>query len=144
MKAKHFIARLDEKQISAAIAAAEQQSSGEIRVYIAHRQRPDALAAAQQRFLKLGMAKTRQRNAVLLYLAPVSRQFAIVGDVAMHEKCGETFWQDIVREMTPLLKSEKFTEAVVGAIQRVGQVLARHFPRAPDDTNELPDEVAWD
>lgn len=144
MKAKHFIAKLDEKQIIAAIAAAEQHSSGQIRVYIAHRKRPDALTAAQERFIKLGMDKTRQRNAVLLYLAPESHQFSIVGDVGVHEKCGDSFWQEIVQEMAPLLKSEKYTNAMIGAIQRVGGVLARHFPRDPDHPNELPDSIAHD
>jgi putative membrane protein len=30
---------------------------------------------------------------------------------------------------------------MVAAIERVGAVLAEHFPRAEDDTNELPDRL---
>src|SRR5690348_7624573 len=112
MHPKHFISQLDEAKIVAAIAAAERKTSGEIRVYISSKKRDDALDAAQKRFAKLGMTKTRHRNGVLIYFAPLTRQFAIIGDAGIHAKCGDNFWQTITSEMTPLLKSEQFTEAV--------------------------------
>ena len=43
--------------------------------------------------------------------------------------------------MTAMLKQGRFTEAVVAAVQLVGEALARHFPREPGDKNELPDGV---
>jgi putative membrane protein len=30
---------------------------------------------------------------------------------------------------------------MIAAVERVGRVLAEHFPRAEDDTNELPDRL---
>jgi putative membrane protein len=42
------------------------------------------------------------------------------------------------------LKSGRFTEAVLAAIQKVGGILAQHFPRDPDDRNELPNRIARD
>ena len=45
------------------------------------------------------MTRTRERNAVLLYFAPVSRKFAVVGDAGVHEKCGAGFWEEIVAEV---------------------------------------------
>ena len=30
---------------------------------------------------------------------------------------------------------------MVAAIERVGAVLAEHFPRSADDTNEIPDKL---
>ena len=144
MKPKEFINRLDEARIIAAIAAAERTTSGEIRVYVSHRRRTDPLAFAQKRFLELGMTKTRHRNAVLIYLVPRTRQFAIVGDQGVHEKCGDAFWQQVSARMTELLKQGRFTEAILDAIQKVGDVLARNFPRDPDDQNELPDQIVRD
>ena len=38
----------------------------------------------------------------------------------------------------------QFTEAVVFAVQKVGDALAKHFPRRPDDVNELPDKLVGD
>src|SRR2546422_932111 len=90
-----FIRKLDEPKIVAAITESEKRTSGEIRVYISHKKREDALAAAHLRFRKLGMARTRHRNAVLIYFGPLTHKFAIVGDTGIHEKCGESFWQEL-------------------------------------------------
>ena len=141
MKAREFIGKLDQDRIAAAIADAERLSSGEIRVFIAHQHIADALSEAQRQFVRLGMTKTRRRNAVLLFLAPRARQFAVWGDQGVHEKCGDGFWQEIVSAVGPRLGQGQFTEAVLEAVQRAGEVLARHFPRDPDDQNELPDGV---
>jgi uncharacterized membrane protein len=144
MKPGEFINELDEDRIIGAIAEAERKSSGEIRVYVSHRWRADPLAFARKRFLELGMTRTRQRNAVLIYLVPRTRQFAIVGDQGVHEKCGNVFWQEVAAGMSELMKKGRFTDAILDAIQRVGDVLARHFPRGPDDQNELPDQIVKD
>ena len=144
MKPAHFIAQLDEQRIVAAIAEAERKTSGEIRVYISHKARHDVMSAAQQRFIKLNMAKTRHRNGVLIYFAPQARKFAILGDVAAHAKCGEAFWQEIARTMTEHLKRDQYTDAILFAVEKAGALLAEHFPPGPDDQNELPNEIAGD
>ena len=144
MNPREFVSQLDEAKIVTAIAEAEQKTSGEICVYVSHKQREDALAAAHLRFHKLGMTKTRQRNAVLIYLAPLTHKFAIVGDTGIHEKCGKTFWQEIAGRMTDQLKKHLFTEAIITAIKEVGGVLAQHFPPEPGDRNELSNKVVQD
>ncbi len=141
MQLDEFLEQLDDAKIVAAIGEAEQRSSGEIRVYVSHKKREDALAAAHVRFQKLGLTKTRHRNAVLIYFAPITRQFAIVGDVGIHQKGGDDFWRDSSAAMSAQLKQGKFTEAVVDAIRKTGALLEEHFPRDPDDRNELPNEV---
>jgi uncharacterized membrane protein len=144
MNHHEFISQLDEKQIASAIATAEEKSSGEIRVYVSHKERHDALAFARKRFQELGMFKTKDRNAVLLYIVPRTRQFAVLGDDGIHEKCGDDFWKEIVAKMSAQMKAGKFTEAVVGAVQNISETLAKHFPRSPDDRNELPDAIVRD
>jgi uncharacterized membrane protein len=144
MKHKEFLSQLDEAKIVQAIGDAERKSSGEIRVLVSRRQVEDALATAQREFVHFGMAKTRQRNGVLLYFAPLSQRFAIVGDTGVHERCGDAFWQEITTSMSGLLRKGEFTGAVLLAIQKVGDLLARHFPHEPDDQNELPDQIVRD
>ncbi len=143
MKPADFLQNLDEPQVVAAIAAAEGRTSGEIRVFVSEREvsPADVLPRAAARFQKLGMTATRERNAVLLYFVPRTRQFAIIGDRGIHEKCGQPFWDEVTAEMRELLKREQFTEAVIGAVRKVGDVLARHFPHHPYDRDELPNEV---
>ena len=144
MKPKEFLDQLDDAKIVAAIASAEQTTSGEIRVYVSHKVREDAVAAAQARFIKLGMTQTQERNAVLIYFAPRSQQFAIWGDAGVHEKCGQELWSEVATQMAPLLKAGRFTEAVTEAVKRVGAALAWHFPRRGNDRNELPNQVERD
>jgi len=144
MEPKNFISKLAEYRVVAAIATAEKNTSGEIRVCISNRPHSDPIAAAQKRFEKLGMTKTRERNGVLIYFVPLSQKFAVIGDAGIHAKCGEDFWRSITAEMHELLQSEKFTDAVVLAVEKVGRALAEHFPRRPDDTDELPDQIVRD
>jgi uncharacterized membrane protein len=141
MHHKEFIRQLDEEKIVAAIAEAETRTSGEIRVYVSHRKIDDALARAQRRFVKLGMTKTAERNAVLIYFAPRVRQFAIIGDTGVHEKCGDIFWTEVTAQLSADLKSGPATEALVAAIRKIGDLLAAHFPPSPGDKNELPNQI---
>ncbi|MFZ0711835.1 MAG: TPM domain-containing protein [Terrimicrobiaceae bacterium] len=146
MKPHDFLQKLDDAEVVKAIKAAERKTSGEIRVFVTSRDlgADKVVDRATARFEKLGMTATRERNGVLLYFVPRAHQFAIVGDKGIHEKCGEAFWGDVASGIGAKLKEGRFTEAVVRAIEKTGEALARHFPRRPDDRNELPDAVGQD
>ncbi len=145
MRTKEFLSRLDHPRIVAAIKNAEAQTSGEIRVYLERGQmNEDPLAVATRKFFEFGMEKTSARNAVLILVAPRAQKFAVVGDEGIHQKCGAEFWNQLVATMRGHFKKEEFTDALVEAIGTVGQSLAEHFPRQPDDRNELPDIVLED
>jgi uncharacterized membrane protein len=139
MRTKEFISRLAHDRVVQAIHKAEAKTSGEIRVYIQRgKLKIDPLTAAQQRFQRLGMQNTRERNAVLIFVAPRMHQFAVLGDEAIHRKCGDALWQSVVTKMRDHFRNERFSDAIVDAIHDVGTVLAEHFPRRPGDANELP------
>lgn len=144
MEPKTFINQLDDAKLVAAIARAEERTSGEIRLFVSHKKVEDALGEAKKQFLKLGMEKTAERNAVLIYIAPEAQKFAIVGDSGVHAKCGDGFWNSTSAAMRPLLREGKFTEALLGAIAGIGEVLGRHFPHRDGDRNELPNEIEGD
>jgi uncharacterized membrane protein len=140
MKTKEFLNRLNHERISAAIGAAEKTTSGEIRVFIDRGAlQGEPLQAAEKKFLELNMHKTKERNAILIFVAPEAQKFAVVGDEGVHQKCGVEFWQQLVEAMRAHFKREEFTDALVEAIESAGQLLARYFPRQHDDRNELPD-----
>jgi uncharacterized membrane protein len=144
MHHEQFISELDEQRIVNAIAEVEKHTSGEIRVYVSHKERHDALEFAKKRFQELGMTRTTQRNAVLIYIVPRTRQFAVLGDIGIHQRCGDAFWKEIVSAMSRRMKERKFTEAITETIREIGAVLRRHFPASGDDANELPNEIAGD
>ena len=141
---KHFLSRLDHDRIVAAIAAAEKQTSGEIRVHVTRRKPADLEAAARVRFAKLGMARTAERNGVLFYICPNQRRFQILGDTGVHEKCGDDFWKAVAAAMEEKLREGRFTDGIVLGVEKVGEILAAHFPRKAGGHNALPDEVTED
>lgn len=142
MRTREFIGKLDHDRIVQAIREGEASTSGQIRVYVQRGDlKIDPLLAAQKRFHKLGMQKTDRRNAVLIFVAPRAHKFAVIGDEGIHKECGDPLWQRVVEKMQDHFRSERFSEAIVGAIRDVGAVLAQHFPRTGDGSNELPDEV---
>jgi uncharacterized membrane protein len=141
MRTKEFLNRLEHDRIVRAIAAAEKKTSGEIRVYIKRGEVSDTVQAAREQFEKLGMTATRERNGILIFVAPRSQKFAVLGDAGIHQRCGDAFWQQLVDAMQQHFRAENFTDAVVHAIDRAGELLAAEFPRRPDDRNELPTAV---
>lgn len=144
MEPKEFIHHLDEKRILSAINEAEQHTSGEIRVYISKKDRHDAMEWARKRFHELGMDRTRRRNGVLIYIVPLTQQFAIYGDAGINERCGADFWNSIVAAMVPRMKAGQFTEAIIGAVKDTGRALAQFFPPEGENPNELSNEIARD
>jgi uncharacterized membrane protein len=142
MRTHHFIRQLEHDRITAAIKAAEAKTSGQIRVFLQRGTfEEDGLERAQKKFLQLGMQQTRERNAVLIFVAPRVQKFAVIGDEAVHQKCGEQFWRELVEKMRQHFLREEFTDALVEAIEALGELLASHFPRTSESIDELPDEV---
>jgi len=139
-----FFSAFDSERIVQAIASAERRTSGEIRVHVTRHSPKNLEARAERRFHLLGMTKTAERNGVLIYIAPKARRFRILGDQAVHEKAGEDFWTQVAAAMEEHFRRGEFTEGVVRGVERVGELLAVHFPRRSADQNELPDEVTED
>jgi uncharacterized membrane protein len=146
MKPQHFLSRVEDRRVVEAIKAGEARTSGEIRVFISSRDlgTDDVMHRAVARFRQLGMTRTKQRNGVLLYFIPRARKFAIVGDRAIHEQCGQAFWDEVAADVRKKLGDGEFTEAIVTGVARVAEVMARFFPRQPDDRDELPNAVVRD
>ena len=144
MKHAQFLGKIDNERILTAIADAEKKTTGQIRVFISRRDCPDPLAAAQNHFKALGMAKTELHNAILFFIAPKSRTFAIYGDTAIHAKCGPAFWDILRDEMSAHLKEARYTDALVHAITKAGELLATHFPAAGSHPNEQPNDILED
>jgi uncharacterized membrane protein len=144
MKTKAFLNQLQHDEIVAAIQAAEGITSGEIRVFISRGEVDDPVAAAKKQFEVLGMERTQQRNGVLIFVAPVVQRFAVIGDEAIHARCGQDFWSAVADEMSGHFRQAEFTRGIVQGIRKAGEVLSQHFPRRPDDRDELPNKVERD
>ena len=144
MRARDFISKLGHDDIVAAIREAEHKTSGQIRVFISRKDVEDPVSAAQAAFLRLKMEKTRHRNGVLIFVAPRVHKFAVIGDSAVHAKCGDAFWQEMRDSMAEYFRKSEFSQGIIHGVKKAGNLLAQHFPHHADDKNELSDDVAHD
>jgi uncharacterized membrane protein len=146
MQTKSFLGALDHERIVKAIQDAEARSRGEVRVHVSQQAVQDVEPAAARQFEALGMTRTAERNGVLLFVAPVSQTFAVVGDEGIHARCGPDFWKDVAAAVEADFRAGRFTDGIVKGVARVGDALATHFPRTDGtaDRNELADEVTED
>jgi uncharacterized membrane protein len=90
------------------------------------------------------MTRTDARNGVLIFVAPRSRAFAVIGDAGVHEKCGDAFWQELATAMRTAFRQGAFVTGIILGIERAGALLGQHFPAQPGNRNELPDDVEED
>ncbi len=135
--------------IARSVWDAETHTSGEIRVHLEPRV-PRArlgrslapLDRAREVFARLGMHRTQERHGVLIYIALRDRKLAIVGDEGIHARVGDAYWERLRDGMIEHLKREAPRDAIVHAVRDLGATLARHFPRRPDDIDELPNTVS--
>jgi len=133
---------VDAKRVEQAIREAERATSGEIRVSVAHFFWGDVAKVAARAFRELGMERTRERNAVLIFLVPSRKRFIVMGDTGIHAAAGQAFWDKVAACLAAHFQRGEFTEGLVRGIQMLGEGLAEHFPG--DGTaqgNELPDQV---
>jgi uncharacterized membrane protein len=144
MRPNEFTNALDDERIVAAIRRVEALSRGEVRVHVAEHEVTDPQAEAAVAFVRLGMTRTEGRNGVLIFVAPESQRIAVIGDRDVHARCGEAFWTEVADSIGEEFRAGRFTDGIVAAVARVGEALARYYPRRPDDAdrNELPDAVS--
>jgi Predicted membrane protein len=144
-KKKKLFSEEENKKIVEAIRNAEMQTSGEVRVFVENRCRfMDPLDRAREIFAKLNMQQTKDRNAVLVYVALKDRQLAIYGDSGIHEKTGQHFWTAAVNMIIQHFNRENYAEGISSSIAQIGEALRQHFPFDKDiDKNELPDEIIF-
>ncbi|HEY0270247.1 MAG TPA: hypothetical protein VGC10_04575, partial [Sphingomonas sp.] len=77
----------------------------------------------------------------LLYLSLAEHRAEIIADAAINAKVTPETWGDAMAALIDAVKDGRPGDGMVASIGKIGQVLAEHFPRSPDDTNELPDRL---
>ena len=141
--AKRVEQGIDIAAVEQAIRAAERRTSGEIRIAIAHAWHwGDVGVAAERAFRRLRVSGTRERNGVLIFLAPARRRLSVIGDTGVHAKVAPDFWAKVVETMTADFRGGDLTAGVVAAVELLGNTLAAAFPPRAGDVNELTDSVS--
>jgi uncharacterized membrane protein len=128
VKPRHFLSKLENERIHEAIRKAETGTSGDIVVFISHKEAPDALAAAQEVFVRRHLKDAADDNSLLIFLSPVSQTFAVVGGKALHEAVGQAWWDELAGVLRTHFRTSYFTEGLVASIKMAGHALKEHFP----------------
>ena len=141
MKVKHFLSGLEHNRVHLAIQSAEKGTSGDIVVYISRRHVEDPLAAANHEFQKLRLDAVSPKKSLLVFVAPKSQKFAVVGGSALHEKMGQSWWDELSALLTHHFKASRFTDGLVAAIEQAGRALKIHFPAEATERTSQRDIV---
>lgn len=142
----HFFSDDDFLDISNKIKETEKITSGEIRVAIKEKapflkNNKDIKELAADEFYKLGMASTRDKTGILIYILLSKRMFYILADSGINEKVEQSTWDKIRDEMENEFKIGNYLTGILSTISKVGNILGTFFPIKEDDTNELSNKV---
>lgn len=85
--------------------------------------------------------RTHGRTGILIYLSMREHRAEIVADEAIASKVSPEVWGEAMAAMLVPIRAGRVAEGMAAAVERVGAVLAEHFPRDGADTNELPDRL---
>ena len=143
-----FLNEAERKEIADVIQLLEQNTSGEIRIAVdMHRnwfeKRKTLRTLALNEFHRLKMHKTRDKTGVLLYIQLDERAFEIIADDGIYSKIGQEQLNTIASALTSYFKQGKFKDGIVHVLQKAGELLALHFPRRNNDTNELLNDISF-
>lgn len=88
-----------------------------------------------------GLHHTQGHTGILLLASLLERRVVVLADRGINEKVEAGSWDEVVRIVTSGLRERDACSAFCKAIERCGEILARHFPRSPDDKDELGDKL---
>jgi uncharacterized membrane protein len=131
---------IDVEKVRQAIAAAEHQTSGHVRVSLAPFFWGSVERAANRVFARITGGPAQQRAAVLIFVVPGRRRFVVLGDDEIHARVGQEFWHDVTAAIAERFKDRDFTGGLLHGIETVGRELAAYFPYDPTAAPP-PDDV---
>lgn len=85
--------------------------------------------------------RTAGRTGILIYLSMAERRAEIIGDEAITKVTTPETWGEAMASLLVEVKEGRVGDGIVAAVERVGSVLAEHFPRSAGDVNEIPDKL---
>ena len=104
-------------------------------------QRSVAHRAAMQNFRAYGIASTKERTGILIFVSLAERYARIIADEGIAARVSQREWQSAVDALIMHMRENRLADGFVAAIHLCGAVLAQHFPRDDTNPNELRDRL---
>lgn len=92
-------------------------------------------------FMESGTVNTREHTGILIFMSLLERRVELLADRGIARKIPQQQWESIIEHITTGIKSGRFTQHLIEALQRCGDLLSEHFPARSDDINELGDDM---
>lgn len=103
--------------------------------------RARAARRAREQFMLRALHRTRHHAGVLLFVSVAEHYVEIIADEGIHARVAPGTWDEVVAAFTRRVRAGRAADGFVEATERIADLLATHFPRDPDDRNELPDRL---
>ena len=85
--------------------------------------------------------RTIGRTGILIYLSMGEHRAEIVHDDAISDVVEGDTWAEAMIALLGPVKEGRVVDGICDCIEEIGDVLAEHFPKSSDDTNEIPDKL---
>lgn len=99
---------------------------------------------ALRAFYDKELYRTRDETGVLFFLSLFERKVWVLADKGIYSRISRDALQAYAENVAQGVKTGNAADALCREIENVGIILAEHFPRRPDDINELTDKVITD
>ncbi len=143
-KQRQFFNAEEQQRMVDAIKQAENHTSGEVRVFVEGKcEYVDPVDRAKEIFFNLKMELTRDRNAVIFYIAMDDHQLALFADEGIYQRLGADFWNKEVEIIIRDFTANDIVGGICKCVTDLGKALQEQFPYEAGDKNELPDEIIF-
>ncbi|WP_419786061.1 TPM domain-containing protein [Pseudodesulfovibrio sp.] len=103
--------------------------------------RDEVEEAAITSFHANGLHRTRDMTGIIIYVSVYERMVQVLADKGINDKVNPEVWQEVVEMVTAGIQSGSPGRALCKGVERCGELITRHFPIKPDDTDELPNLI---
>jgi putative membrane protein len=101
---------------------------------IAHR-------VAMEQFASRGIARTKDRSGILIFVSLAERYARIIADEGIAARVPQAEWQAAVNALVAHMRDGRIADGFITAIEVCGNKLAKHFPRTGTSSDVLPDRI---
>jgi len=105
------------------------------------RKETTVMQRAVRAFYEKGLYKTKMNTGVLFFLSLLERKVWILADKGIYEKIDQETLNKFTKSVSQGIRDGRACDALCDAVRESGELLTKHFPITPDDTDELSDEV---
>ena len=97
--------------------------------------------AAMEQFTIRGIARTKHRCGILIFVSLAERYARIIADQGIADRVPQSEWQSAIDVLVAHMRDDRIADGFISAISACGNELATHFPRTQTSHDELPDRI---